>query len=524
MKILTIRWTWFRFLFILILILGINFRFINLDKKVYWHDEVHTSIRMSGYADNDILEVFSGEVLTPNEVLRLQSPTPEKDWQDVFQVLSRSPEHPPLYYILARYWVLLFGASVSSIRALSAIISLLVFPGLYWLCWELFRSNKIGLMAIILVSVSPFHVLYAQEAREYSLWTVLVLLSSAALLRAINIQKTDSNFVNTLPAWSLYTITLTLGLYTSLLSGAVGISYGIYMILLERFRLTKCFLNFIIASFVAALLYIPWVMQIVNNYAEMQHQTSWMSGTKPIIELIGRWELNFSSIFIDIHPSINYWIIPRISILFFFAIGYAVYRLYRHSSKQARLFIITLITIPALALIIPDIIPGGQRSVNARYYVPSYIGIQISVAYLLCHANWINRKIRPFILPLILSFGIISCLISAQSETWWTKSASYNNAEAATIINQFDSPLLISDTNQINVGNLISLTHKLDSKVRLQFVLKSNIPQIPDGFNPILLYNPSNTLTSGIEQQYNWVINPVENSNAPLYQVKQPLN
>jgi uncharacterized membrane protein len=522
MKNLTIHWTWFRILLIVVLILGINFRFINLDQKVYWHDEVHTSIRISGYADDDILAVYSGEVLTPSEVLQLQRPTPEKDWQDVFQVLSKSPEHPPLYYILARGWVLAFGASVTSIRTLSAVISVLVFPSLYWLCWELFRAPKIGLMAMLIVSISPFHVLYAQEAREYSLWTLITLLSSAALIRAVNLHQKNSNFIQKLQAWSLYSFTLTLNLYTSLFSIAVAMGYGIYMILLERFRPTKRFLSCLLASLIAVALYIPWVLQILNNYAEMVNQTAWTTGTKPLTELISRWELNFSSIFIDIHPSLNSWIIPRISILLFLAIAYAVYRVCRHTDKTVRLFILTLIIIPAAALMLPDIILGGRRSIYTRYFVPSYIGIQISVAYLLCNLQWVQSKIRPYVLPVILSIGIISCLISTQAETWWTKSASYNNAEAANFINQYNQPLLISDTNQINVGNLISLTHKLDSDVRLQLVVKSNIPNIPIDFDPIFLYNPSNELKSGIEAEYNSNIYPVENNNAPLYRLELP--
>ena len=522
MKNLTVHWTWFRVLLIIVLILGINFRLINLDKKVYWHDEVHTSIRISGYADDDILAVYSGDVLTPSDVLKLQSPTPEKDWQDVWQVLSRSPEHPPLYYVLARCWVLVFGASVTSIRTLSALMSLLVFPSLYWLCWELFKTPKVGLMAILLVSISPFHVLYAQEAREYSLWTLMTLLSSAALIRAVNLQEKNSNFIHHLQAWSLYTLTLALNLYTSLFSIAVAMGYGIYMILLERFRPTKRFVSCLVASLVALALYIPWVLQIINNYGDMVHQTSWIKGTKPLTELISRWELNFTSIFIDIHPSINSWIIPRISILFFFAIAYAVYCLYRHTDKTVRLFILTLIIVPAAALILPDLIQGGRRSISTRYFVPSYLGIQISVAYLLCNLQWIKAKIRPYVLPVILSVGIISCLISAQAETWWTKNASYNNAEAANFINQFSQPLLISDTNQINVGNFISLTHKLDADVRLQLVVKPNIPKIPLEFEPIFLYNPSDELKSGIEAEYNSKITAVENNNAPLYQLELP--
>lgn len=40
---------WFRFFIILLLVLGVFFRFVNLDRKVYWYDETATSLRISGY-------------------------------------------------------------------------------------------------------------------------------------------------------------------------------------------------------------------------------------------------------------------------------------------------------------------------------------------------------------------------------------------------------------------------------------------------------------------------------------------
>ncbi len=38
-----------RFLIVMLLMVGIFFRFFNLDRKVYWHDETFTSLRISGY-------------------------------------------------------------------------------------------------------------------------------------------------------------------------------------------------------------------------------------------------------------------------------------------------------------------------------------------------------------------------------------------------------------------------------------------------------------------------------------------
>jgi len=70
-----------------------------------------------------------------------------------------------------------FGSSVTVTRGLAALISLFVFPCIYWLCLKLFKS---GWMAMALVAVLPIHVVYAQEAREYSLWPAAILLSSVS--------------------------------------------------------------------------------------------------------------------------------------------------------------------------------------------------------------------------------------------------------------------------------------------------------------------------------------------------------
>ena len=79
---------------------------------------------------------------------------------------------------------------------------------------------KSSWMAIALMTISSFHVLYAQEARPYSLWTVTILLSSWVLLRALRLKTQVS--------WGIYAVTLALGFYTHLYSLFVSIGHGIY--------------------------------------------------------------------------------------------------------------------------------------------------------------------------------------------------------------------------------------------------------------------------------------------------------
>ena len=103
------RRLWLIFCLIVITI-GIFFRCYNIDKKVYWHDEVYTSIRVSGYNGSEVVEkVFTGEIIKPQELLKFQKISPEKTWQDSFNKLLEHPEHPPLFYLLSRAWQGIFG-------------------------------------------------------------------------------------------------------------------------------------------------------------------------------------------------------------------------------------------------------------------------------------------------------------------------------------------------------------------------------------------------------------------------------
>ena len=66
---------------------------------------------------------------------------------------------------------------MTAIRSLSALISLLIFPCIYWLCRELFNVPlSVPGVAIALMAISPIQLVYAQEAREYILWLVTIII------------------------------------------------------------------------------------------------------------------------------------------------------------------------------------------------------------------------------------------------------------------------------------------------------------------------------------------------------------
>jgi uncharacterized membrane protein len=74
---------------------------------------------------------------------------------------------------------------VTAFRGTSALFGLLLPAAAFWLMRELFGRGPVPWVAAALVAFSPLHLLYAQEARQYALWMLLFLASSAALQRAL---------------------------------------------------------------------------------------------------------------------------------------------------------------------------------------------------------------------------------------------------------------------------------------------------------------------------------------------------
>lgn len=487
--------TWFRFLIIVLLILGIFFRFVNLDRKVYWYDETATSLRISGYTWSELEHKLFEHVVTIEDLQHYQHVNSDRGVLNTVKSLAvEEPQHPPLYFLMARFWVQLFSNSVAVRRSLSALISLLVFPCLYWLCLELFKSSLVGWVAIALVAVSPFHVLYAQEAREYSLWTVTILLSSAALLRAMRLKTKRS--------WGIYAATVALGLYTYLFSGLVAIGHGIYVVITERFRLSKTLTAYLLASLAGFLAFAPWIFMVIINLSQVKETTLWVREYRPLSTLVKMWMLNLSRIFIDFNYGFSYkFLLLYLFIIVF--IGYSIYFVFCKTPKQPKLFILTLIGATALILTLPALIGKGRISTITRYLIPCYLGIQLAVAYLFTvkitsiSVNIRQKKLWLIGMIILTLSGVLSCIVSSQEVWWWNKYSAIYDPNVARIVNQANYPLVIT----VESGSAQTLAHLFEPKVRIQLLGKQhiimadgeirceqNMFKIPDSFSDTFLY------------------------------------
>ena len=516
-----------KFLIVLILIMGIFFRFTNLDRKVYSFDESITSLRISGYTWTEMVQQdFQGKTISVADLQRkYQHTNPEKSWLDTVKGLAtEEPQLPPLYFILARFWVQLFGPQVATVRSLSAWMSLLVFPSIYWLCWELFRSAPAGWIAVTIVAVSPFHVLYAQEARPYMMFAVLVLLSNAILLRAIALQNSPAAFKSasklSKAVWFIYAIVLSLGLYSSLLFFLVIFAHGIYVILTEKWHFSKILIAYLLASAVAITFFTPWILVLIDNSPKIESTVglprislSWISSLKPLILITCRmfidthWaggiiKLGSSNIATDLIRLI-------VAVLLLFAIAHSTYLLYRSTSKRVWLFVLTEIGITAIVL-------TSVGGVADRYLVPYILAIQLAVAYLFtvkiaAATNRQQQKLWQLALIALILGEIVSCAVSSQSQLWWNKypsSTKYNPA-VASIVNQAKKPLVISHGGNNLTGKILSFSYLLKPEVQLLLAVKPEQIKIPDGFSDVFLYRATETLQFELEKVQKYKITPI---------------
>ncbi|MBW4629676.1 MAG: glycosyltransferase family 39 protein [Brasilonema octagenarum HA4186-MV1] len=513
--------TWLRFLLIVLLILGVFFRFVNLDRKIYWYDETFTSLRIFGYTMSEVVEqVCNGKEVGVEDLQKYQHPTSEKTLTDTLKSLAvEDPQHPPLYYVITRFWVQWFGSSVAVIRSFSALSSLLVFPCIYWLCLELFDSSLVGWVAIALVAVSPFHVLYAQEAREYSLWTSTILLSSATLLRAMRLKTKLS--------WAMYAVSMVLGLYTFVFSALVTIAHGIYVVATEKFRFTKTVIAYLLASLLGFLAFTPWLLVIIINFAQAQNTTRWTSDKVSQLTLMKNWIINLSYFFIDFGYDLgSYEHEPKLKILtkllipfILILVGYSISFLCLKTPKRVWLFVLTLIGVTALPLTIPDLILGGVRSQTPRYLIPFYLGIQLAVAYLLAtqiipiSVNIWKQKLWQVVMVVLLTSGVLSCVSSSEAKTWWLKYQNIYTPQVVDIINKSSQPLVMSSCqgSWSLLADKFSLIDQIDPKVRFELINESKVPQIPNNFRDVFLYNPSHNsyleaVRSKLENEQNYKI------------------
>jgi len=449
-------------------LVGVGARFWGLAEKPLWHDEVYTRIFAAGHASGDwIGALYTGRPVSRDAVLAFQRLDPEKSAFDTARGLARDePQHPPAYYVLARLWMGLFGDGVGPLRALSLVASLVALLAAAWLGRELFPTRgppatarvarRARALFVALVAASPFAVLYAQEAREYSLWTVAILASTAALLRALRLTADAERPAVRVRAWAGYALLTAFGLYTSFSHATVILAHILFIAVHARGRLDRRSVPAALALAASGLLFAPWAVLLATHLDAFAASMAWSRAiVVPLTEVLTTLATNLSRPLLDLWPTVSgpvAWSAVALTVALVVA---ALVALARRGPRSARVLLLLLALLPLALLVLPDLAVGGIRSFSARYLFPSLLAVLAAVAWRL--AAIARADLRRALIAAVVLVAAASAVRTTLDRVPWTRALSAGLPAVAAAIDAAPHPLVLGDRERHHPGNLLAL-------------------------------------------------------------------
>lgn len=395
------------------IVVGILLRFNGLKEQSYFADELVTSAFVSGAP----MDRNSRAADSPNDVLKFEHLYPDTSALTVVENLSKyCADQTPCYYVLCRAWAQITGGdcSAETLRSLSALIGLLLIASMYFLCLELFGTPLAGGIGAAVTAVSPFHIIWSQHARPYALWSLLVVWSLIALLRATRLGKFHD--------WLLYALCATTAAYTHLLSIFV-IGAHTLSVLLIRISGSK---NNKIRPFSLSLFAVICMVALWRQFLKTGHYCSllsWMERKESFKSFFSTFFQNFADSFLTFNwmpfVSENLQLTMILSLLL-----YSLYYLNNSCArKPAVVYVTTLALVPFLCLLAKDIfsaihegrilsfdrIEGSFACMIIRYLTPCIIGFQLALIYMASNTLR-QRKLSPATLSVVAVFLVLSTI------------------------------------------------------------------------------------------------------------------
>jgi mannosyltransferase len=191
-----------------------------------------------------------------------------ESWSHLSRTVTGEDPNMSIYYILLKVWSGAFGDGVLAARSLSVMFAVLTVPVVYALGGQLF-DRRAGLAAAALLALNAYFLRYAQEARAYSMVTLLVTVSSYAFVLSL-----------TRPRLSLraaYVASSALAFYAHYFAAWVILAQLIVLIATRRRLIDRAW---IIAYGAIGLIVLPmayWALTLDHNPIGWLSQPGWRS-------------------------------------------------------------------------------------------------------------------------------------------------------------------------------------------------------------------------------------------------------
>lgn len=169
---------------------------------------------------------------------------------------------PPLYYLFTSA-ALQLGEGEKQLRIVSVVASLAI----VWLTYRfarLYAARAESLLAAALVALSPFQLMYAQEARTYMLVAAWMTLATFLFTRAV--------WHGRARLWPWYGLAMAAALYTQSIGLLAAGAHGALVLLTPAGR--RQWRGFALATAGAVVLYLPWLFASLQQAGHLP-QSHW---------------------------------------------------------------------------------------------------------------------------------------------------------------------------------------------------------------------------------------------------------
>lgn len=299
-------------------------------------------------------------------VVRAQRPLGE-----VLRTFTAAGENGPVYNLFLWAWVRIAGISEIAVRFPSAVAGAIAIPLIYLLGKRL-AGRTAGLVAAGLLAVNPYHVWYSQEAKMYAFVVVLALLSSLALIEALN--------RNTWSAWIPYIAITSLMFYTHVTTVLIFVAQSLFVFTtLNMWQGRQR--RWLISVAALTLPYLPialWAWTVVQGGARL-----WQPDVSlwEAIRIVGvKFAANRSDLVIEQRSAV---------LLFALALCGIVGLLLKHRWRASGVFLLALTSLPVIGIYLVSI----RNSVFSDRYVivalPAYLILAAAGVVVLWRHRWL---------------------------------------------------------------------------------------------------------------------------------------
>jgi len=499
-------WNWIIYLVcVSILAFGLYIRCSTVSVPLVWHDECTSISHAAGCSSADALAYMEDKEVTFGGVKEtLLTAKKDQGVATIWRVLAKDdPHHAPVFPVLLNFWQRYINPDINQLRWATVVISLFQVPAMFWLARELCRNNKGALLATALLAVSPVNLWYAQELREYSLLVVLILASSAAVVRAARTGNVRD--------WLIYAGLLSMAFYASSFTIFTLASHILFVLFTHGpkigktyFAFSKTFLIFagmLVGTLLACL---PrFTVQLANAGQTMMMQ-QWMYAKRPMIDIVNQALFNAFISQFDLYKDINngYLNIAILSIILITCLVVIA----RSKERTTLLFIACWAGVSILCFWVPDLLFGGLRTTIVRYWLP--IPLSIVLTYAVGITLMMDRKrhvavrvLAPVMLIFIVLCDYFSCsVLTSIPEKVFMDPMSLSKIKR--VVNWDNPKLIVTSQSQgsfVNTMEIEALSTILPSELRLLWLTGDKDVEIKDDY--FLLLNANDKVKEMVRNQ-----------------------